>query len=69
VDIEFIPVKTIKDTFVIKITVIMSDILRHCNFRLRGLQDKGYEDKIYKLSNHSNQVNSASVCESAYFSS
>jgi len=65
VDIEFIPVITIKDTFVIKITVIMSEILKMCNFKLRGLKAKGYEDGIYKLSGH-NQNDS--VCESAYFS-
>ena len=65
VDIEFIPVITNKDTFVIKITVIMSEILKMCNFKLRGLKAKGYEDGIYKLSGH-NQNDS--VCESAYFS-
>ena len=65
VDIEFIPVKTIKDTFVIKITVTMSEILRLCNFRLRGLKTKGYEDGIYKLPGPS-QLNS--ISESAYFS-
>jgi len=65
VDIEFIPVITIKDTFVIKITVIMSEILKMCNFKLKGLKAKGYEDGIYKLSGH-NQNDS--VCESAYFS-
>ena len=65
VDIEFIPVKTIKDTFVIKITVTMSEILRLCNFRLRGLKTKGYEDGIYKLYG-TGQLNS--VSESVYFS-
>ena len=64
-DIEFIPAKTVKDTFVIKITVTMSEILRLCNFRLRWLKTKGYEDGIYKVFGTS-QLNS--VSESAYFS-
>ena len=69
VDIEFIPVKATNDKFIIKITVIMSDILRYCNFRLRGLKNKGYEDGIYKYKlSGINQLNSGSVSESAYFS-
>ena len=65
VDIKFIPVKAINDIYIIEITVIMAEILKYCNFKLRGLKNKGYEDGIYKLSG-TNMLKS--VSESAYFS-
>ena len=55
-DIEFIPVNTdtFKDTFVIKITVTIKEIMKKCHysleFRLRGLKMKGYDDGLYKMS-------------------
>ena len=64
VDIEFIPINSLKDTFVIKITVIMSEILKLCKFRLKGLRAKGYEDGIYMNMTHEYDQ----LSESAYFS-
>ena len=64
VDIEFIPINSLKDTLVIKITVIMSEILQLCKFRLKGLRAKGYEDGIYMNMTHEYDQ----LSESAYFS-
>ena len=57
--------KATNDIYIIEITVIMSEILKYCNFKLEGLKNKGYEDGTYKLSG-TNMLKS--VSESAYFS-